>query len=340
MLHPIGPAAQRRAVRVIAALSTQKQPLKMSCVAVSAMAALSLSVLHGRPIPQRTTTAGMRAPADADVTSVIEALFGTERSRQAFARQDRSMSEARERFSPNRKVELTYGEFDLPFFFALLRDANPQPGELFCDVGSGCGRLVLAAAMMYSWRSAAGIELLRDLHDDALDAHSRLSALVEAEADIQLAPCTFRCGEADDELPSLLQEARVETTHVIFVYATCWPGAGPYLPQLSQTLAHILQHGSRVVTVDKQLVSEPGQWRFEQLAEQQMENYNTVSSVGYVYRFERDDSHASSERHSASSVPAASTPSARHGQVVSRALAERESGGDSRRLANFRGFPQ
>ena len=218
----------------------------------------------------------------AAASSLVDALFGTVDSRQAFARQSKAEAEAAARFAPSRGKELTYGEFDLDFFFSLLEDATPQPGDSFCDVRSGCGRLVLAAALAHDWKTASGVEVLDNLHNSALDAHAKLTAL---ESDgVSIAPCNFVHGEASDTLPSLLSDA----PHIVFVFATCWPGAGPYLPELTATLASHLPIGSRVVTVDKQLIEEePNRWQFELVSTREAPNYATHSSVGYVYRLPR-----------------------------------------------------
>lgn len=78
---------------------------------------------------------------------------------------------------------LTYGEFDVAFFAATLRRAEEYvlshvrglstSDVVFCDLGSGCGRLVLSAALLRpNWKRYEGIELLSDLHQRARDAHN------------------------------------------------------------------------------------------------------------------------------------------------------------------------
>ena len=227
--------------------------------------------------------------AEAGATSVLEALFGDEASRRAFARQSLSLRQVTEDLgispSDRRATELTYGEFSSDFFFELLQLAAPVAGERFCDVGSGCGRLVLAAALTQPWELASGVELLPSLHSIAIDSHAQLSTLVEGEDDLPaLAPCEFVCGEADDELPRLLG---CPARHVVFVYATAWRSTGPLLTELSRTLGRSLPVGSRVITIDKQLVSDDSanaEWAFELLHPPvERSNYNTFSSVGYVY---------------------------------------------------------
>jgi len=213
---------------------------------------------------------------------VITSLFGGVDSAKALFRSSVSEKQVQRSFGFSRTAELTYGEFDLHFFFALLRVTEPRPHESFVDIGSGCGRLVLAAAIAYEWELAAGIEVLADLHALAEDAHARLAAASE-DIGVALAPCVHVCGEVSDALPPLLE--RCPSTSVAFIYATCWPSAGPYLTELSLSLAASLKTGSRVVTVDKQLVSDDRAfgWDFQLLGRVEMANYNTYRSTGYVY---------------------------------------------------------
>lgn len=226
-----------------------------------------------------------RAAPDDDVICVIESLFGIESSRRAFARQDTSVSEVHARFgaTTTRAKELTYGEFDLAGFLSLLQVANPRGGETFIDLGSGCGRLVLAAALSHRWEQANGVELLESLHQSAIGARDRLVSAIHGQPGVALAPCEFICAEADDVLPALL--SALPSTAVVFVYATCWPGVGPYLPQLTAMLAEHLPIGSRVITVDKQLVeAEDQRWRFDRCFDESLANYNTGRSDAFVYR--------------------------------------------------------
>jgi Histone methylation protein DOT1 len=75
--------------------------------------------------------------------------------------------------------QFTYGEFDFYFFAELLdrvheyyhlgRDDADRPmswdDKVFVDIGSGTGRLVLAAAALHpGWKLCRGIEVLRGIH--------------------------------------------------------------------------------------------------------------------------------------------------------------------------------
>ena len=290
----------RRLVRLTLLLLLASSPLvaRRSLLALAhcaRTAAILLLLLASSPLVEalaaRTRPLLALASSADGPAALVEALFGSESSAQAFSRKAKSEREVSARFASNRNVELTYGEFDLPFFIALLRDAAPQPGEAFLDVGSGCGRLVLTAALLFPYLSrASGVELLQHLHQSAVAAHAKLAAVLEEEEASgapAVAPCHFVCGEADEELPRLLApstQLHAQLPSCVFVYATCWPGTGPFLPSLSATLARNLPVGSRVVTVDKQLVDEPSLWRFEEIGRREQSNYDTHRSTGWVYR--------------------------------------------------------
>lgn len=102
------------------------------------------------------------------------------------------------------RTELTYGEFDLHGFYEALDCAVDGLPDLqsctFCDLGSGAGRLVLAAAARYPWARCVGIEALPDLHHMAGMLHTTaVDAAAEAGGDAALSPCEFRQLEVSPE---------------------------------------------------------------------------------------------------------------------------------------------
>ena len=62
-----------------------------------------------------------RAAAVEEVVDVVESLFGTESSRQAFARKDESLAFLASDAFPGREKELTYGEFDVRGFLVVRK---------------------------------------------------------------------------------------------------------------------------------------------------------------------------------------------------------------------------
>ena len=106
------------------------------------------------------------------------------------------------------RTELTYGEFDLDGFHHALDCAVDGLPDLhrctFCDLGSGAGRLVLAAAARYPWAKCVGIEALPELHHMAGRLHAlAIDAAATADEFCALSPCEFRALEVS---PATLPE--------------------------------------------------------------------------------------------------------------------------------------
>lgn len=83
-----------------------------------------------------------------------------------------SNSDARSRHSDGLVPVFTYGEIDFACIARVLYDlkvhcALPGGGS-FYDLGSGTGKVVLAAALLHNFSSCRGVELLRGLHEVAL----------------------------------------------------------------------------------------------------------------------------------------------------------------------------
>jgi len=58
----------------------------------------------------------------------------------------------------------TYGEIMPRSFGRLLELAEPQTNDVFYDLGSGNGKAVFTAALLYEWKKCYGIEFLPALH--------------------------------------------------------------------------------------------------------------------------------------------------------------------------------
>jgi len=68
----------------------------------------------------------------------------------------------------NDAMEYTYGEIEFSSFIALLAITAPHPKTRFYDLGSGSGKAVLAAAMVFDMHCYCGVELFQELHNAAL----------------------------------------------------------------------------------------------------------------------------------------------------------------------------
>ena len=211
--------------------------------------------------------------------STVFKIFGSVSSNKPS--RSRAFSSAEEAAADQHATDLTYGEFDLDFFAQLLLLASPRTGEAFIDLGSGCGRVTCAAAVLHpTWRIAYGVEMVAALHEEALHCHREL--LAECPT---IAPCRFVHDRAEAALPQLFgrYDGKEAAAVVVFVYATLWQSDGLKLTALSELLGTTLPHGSRVIVIDKHLVSGEG-WAFEQIHHLQGENTETGRSKAWVYK--------------------------------------------------------
>lgn len=88
---------------------------------------------------------------------------------------------------------------------------------VFCDIGSGCGRLVMAQALKWPWRCCRGIEKIQALHDMGNAAMSAAGQMVQRGEEIiagsvepvvspeasrllqAMAPCALSLGDVNED---------------------------------------------------------------------------------------------------------------------------------------------
>lgn len=63
--------------------------------------------------------------------------------------------------------EYIYGEIDYKSFMKLLDRCEIRSASIFYDLGSGVGKAVMCAALLYDFKKICGIEQLQLLHDHA-----------------------------------------------------------------------------------------------------------------------------------------------------------------------------
>jgi hypothetical protein len=188
-------------------------------------------------------------------------------------------------------VQNTYGEFDFYFFAELVDRAwehycdapgsisSPSGGggeeegawknQVFIDVGSGAGRLVLAAAALHptGWKQCRGVELLPGLHqaacdnldkcrlnngDDSLglpvgrgdDNSNSNSNSNDTPAFLKLAPIDFTCASLEDAAIN----SHWHDASCIFVTASCLPSE--LLQSLSNVVGRQCRPGTIIMSTD------------------------------------------------------------------------------------------
>ncbi len=192
-------------------------------------------------------------------------------------------------FAPRAADALTYGEFPLEFFEVLVRRAlthagRDAAGTTLVDYGSGCGRLVYAAAVLFpELERVVGIEVVESLHKLAL----QVAPLAAAHADYAGgAPVSLMHGDASSMLEALTATEQM----CVFAYSTAFASAdGLVLDDLSAACAR-LPVGSRIVTTDRQLAPVVGGDEcldagvaYRLLATFEGPNAECAGSTGYVW---------------------------------------------------------
>lgn len=149
-----------------------------------------------------------------------------------------------------------YGESHLPSMPLIFQEIRPRQGEIFYDLGCGSGRLLLYAALSFSFAKCIGVELLDDL-------------VGIAKTKIEF--CKTRLVELS--LPNMM--SAVEVIHadftkidvsdadVIYIAATCF--SNKFMRSLALSLADQLTSGSRVITLTKSLSTKQFRIKTSQL---------------------------------------------------------------------------
>jgi len=163
-------------------------------------------------------------------------------------------------------ADFTYGEFPLPFFAELVdfavvnyakRDCAGDPGSglnpprsnrcermEFLDLGSGAGRLVLAAASMDTrWKRVRGVEFLTSLHELAQEKLE----LARSEPGLLASHVDFENASWDDK------DLDLSTVDVAFAYTTALTTQDGLLAGLTAALMSKLSPETIVITTDYQL---------------------------------------------------------------------------------------
>mmetsp|Transcript_42689 Transcript_42689/g.49059 ORF Transcript_42689/g.49059 Transcript_42689/m.49059 type:complete len:263 (+) Transcript_42689:53-841(+) len=140
---------------------------------------------------------------------------------------------------------LTYGEINELAFPAILRQAKPQPGEVFYDLGTGSGKPAILACALFPFAKAIGIELLPTVTEIANRMAKRYEQLRgKYELTEQSVDLEFKC---QDLLQSDFSEA-----DVIYIASTCFDI--PFMEKISAR-SKDLKPGTRIITLKNPMPS-------------------------------------------------------------------------------------
>lgn len=144
-------------------------------------------------------------------------------------------------------IELTYGEILLHSFYHNLKLLKPKANEIFYDIGSGSGKLVCSAAILFDIKQAVGIEIQTPLYEFATKLQRKLRHLQKKNLAWQdkLNRVQFHLGD--------MFSLGFQNADIIFINATCFQLE--HWRQLEEMFIQ-LKPGTRIMMTTKYL-NEP-----------------------------------------------------------------------------------
>ncbi|CAL7960761.1 Histone H3-K79 methyltransferase [Gammaproteobacteria bacterium] len=146
-------------------------------------------------------------------------------------------------------LSLVYGESHLPSLYELFNEINPRSGEIFYDLGSGSGRLVLYAALSFPFAKCIGIELL----DDLINVAQIKLELCKKELPDLSGFDANKLGEIDFIQADFIR-VDLSTANVVYIASTCFNDEFMY--NLALHLEKQLVIGTRIITFSRPLLAK------------------------------------------------------------------------------------
>ncbi len=134
--------------------------------------------------------------------------------------------------------EYIYGEINYTSFIKLLDLCQIKQGSIFYDLGSGVGKAVVCAALLYDFKKACGIEQLQLLHEYAQKLQQSSKDLLDRNIHFYQADLlTLNWLDAD----------------ILFINASAF--IGDFWQQLLTKLKN-LKIGAKIIVISKLLPSD------------------------------------------------------------------------------------
>ena len=156
-------------------------------------------------------------------------------------------SQGKLRIGRDADPALTYGECTPEGVGAILAAVSPQPGEVFYDLGSGTGKMLIYAAFLHPFSKVVGIELLPELNEVAMEVGARYTREIQPQFkdERRMTKVEYRLGDIFD---ADLSDADIVVSHC----CTCFDDT--LMQRLSDALERC-KSGTRIVTITRGLSS-------------------------------------------------------------------------------------
>lgn len=132
----------------------------------------------------------------------------------------------------------TYGEVTFYSFVNLLEIVQPKPGEVFYDLGSGAGKAVFIAGLVFDLGKACGIEKLTGLYNLSSQLVEKLKTIPETQQYFPNKQFNIEFIHGD------ILSQDISDANIVFISATCF--RGEFWDRVVGKLAK-LKTGTRVI---------------------------------------------------------------------------------------------
>ncbi len=135
-----------------------------------------------------------------------------------------------------------YGEVTPQSVWEMLHTIEAKPNEVFYDLGSGTGKGVLYAAILFEFAKCKGIEYLEELHKaaEASVPRYRETILPLLTSKKNHPEISFTCAD--------LRTQDISDADIVFSHCTC------FSPELMEAMTQKLlrlKSGSRIITISR-----------------------------------------------------------------------------------------
>lgn len=164
---------------------------------------------------------------------------------------DRELSKTeRDKLGLHSKQSLIYGEISFHAFVKVLSKIPLEKNAKFFDLGSGTGKAVIAARLLFDFETVQGIEIIGSLHEVAVKIHSKF----ENQSEIQRLRLPLRQNVYQHIGDFLCEDYDwFSDTDVVFINSTCFDE--DLMIRITE-IAENMPPGSFVITFTKPLISD------------------------------------------------------------------------------------
>lgn len=159
----------------------------------------------------------------------------------------RSLSLAGRQQHDYKSKSFVYGEVVPDSFLEIITETHPQKGQIFYDLGSGTGKAVILAHLLFDFSEAIGIEFVDSLYDASLKVKQRYESEIKPSLEQYV---------GDKQINFILGDflnQDLSNADVIFMNSTCFQD--DLMDALDNKLHTNLKPGAQVISLSKSLKS-------------------------------------------------------------------------------------